>query len=145
VTYENYIKGKLASFAAEEAMRYGGSNCALAVAQVIANRVAEGWHGGDWLKVITDAPQYRGTVYDEAYVVDPRDITFRQILSGVEDIYHFTADDTNVNVNDDRGRVSALYYCELNNVNTAWFRDNILDDLGSHPRIAKVGELTFFA
>jgi hypothetical protein len=145
VTYENYIKGKLASFAAEEGMRYGGANCALAVAQVIANRVEQGWHGGDWLKVIVDAPKYRGTVYDTPFDVDPRDMTFRQILAGVEDVYHHIADDSNVNVTDDRGRMPSLYYCELHNVNVDWFKENILDEIDSHPRIAKVGELTFFA
>lgn len=145
MTFENYIKGKLASFVAEEGMRYGGPDCALAIAQIIANRVGEGWQGGDWTKVIDDAPKYRGTIHSETFAVDPRDMTFRQILSGVEDIYHRTADDSNVNVTDDRGRLVALYYCELHNVNAPWFQHNILGDLASHPRLGTVGQLTVFA
>lgn len=145
MTFENYIKGMLAAFVAREGMRYGGPNCALAIAQVLANRVNEGWQGGDWLKVIDDAPKYRGTYYPEPFIVDPRDATFRQILGGVEDIYHHTADDSNVNITDDRGNLVALYYCELHNVNLPWFKEHILNDRENHPRIAKVGELTMFA
>jgi hypothetical protein len=145
MTFENFIKGKLAAFAAEEGMRYGGTDCALAVAQVIANRVEQGWQGGDWIKVIEDAPKYRGTLHSDPYVPDLRSVVFRQILNGVEDIYHRTADDSNVNLHDDRGKIVALYYCELHNVNLPWFREHILEQLESHPRIAKVGELTMFA
>src|SRR5947209_15126605 len=128
MTFENYIKGELTSFVTKEALRYGSADCPLAVAQVIANRVNEGWQGGDWLKVIAAAPNYRGTVLKDTFEVDPRSAAFRQILSGVESIYHGTADDSNVNIEDDRGEMRSLYYCELHNVTEAWFRENILKD-----------------
>jgi hypothetical protein len=145
MTFENFIKGRLASFAAEEGMRYGNADCSLAVAQVLANRVREGWQGGDWLKVIDDAGNYRGTVHEEPFVIDPRSVVFRQVLGGVEDVYHAVADDSNVNVMDDRGTMVSLYYCELHNVTEPWFKDHILKHPSDHQRIAKVGELTFFS
>lgn len=145
MTYENYIKGKLIDYAASEGMRYGSADCALAIMQVVANRVGEGWEGGDWLKVLKGMPDTRGTTYKDDYTIDPRSAVFRQLLVNVEDIYHRVADDTNVNVTDDRGKLVALYYCEAHNVTEPWFKQHILADQDTHPRIAKVGELTFFA
>jgi hypothetical protein len=141
VTYESYIKGKLVDLIAAEAYHNGGSEAMLAVAQVIANRVAAGWQGGDWLKVIVSAPEYRGTVYETPASPDPRDGGFRDLLRRVDDVYHGTADDSNVN--NEQGQ-KALYYADLNDLNREWFKENILNDLESHPRLATVGWLTFF-
>lgn len=144
MTYENYIKGMLATFSVEEAYRYGGSDCALAVAQVIANRVSAGWHGGDWRRVILDAPNHRGTIYAEPFEYDTREGAFRQIISQIDDVYYGTADTSNVNVESEQGTVPALYYCVLHNVNNEKFKESILNDQKNHPRIAVVGQLTFF-
>jgi hypothetical protein len=144
MTYENYIKGMLATFAVEEAYRYGGSDCPLAVAQVIANRVKAGWHGGDWRKVLLDAPKTRGTIYSQPFEYDTRESAFRQILTLIDDVYYGIADSSNVNVEGEEGTIPALYYCVLHNANNVWFKANILNDQKSHPRIAVVGQLTFF-
>ena len=45
MTYESYVKGKLVDFVSGEAYHHGGSETMLAVAQVLANRVAAGWQG----------------------------------------------------------------------------------------------------
>jgi hypothetical protein len=141
VTYENYIKGKLVDFAVREAFHMGGTNCMCAVAQVIANRVRNGW--GEWYQVIESAPRFVGTKREPAEV-DPKDLMFRQFLAIVDDIYHGTADDSNVNIEDDRGTLVSLYYAELHNVDTDWFRKEIAGNLDRHPRLATVGPLTFF-
>jgi hypothetical protein len=146
MTYENYIKAKLADYAIVEGYRYGGTDCALAVAQVIANRVNAGWHGGDWRKVLIDAPNKVGTTYEVPFDYDTRELAFRQIVSQIDDIYHGTADDSNVNVETDSGpgTTVSLYYCVLHNVTSEWFKNNIIKDIKNHPRIAVVGQLTFF-
>lgn len=145
MTYENYIKGMLATFAVEEGYRYGGTDCSMAVAQVIANRVAAGWFGGDWRKVILDAPNMRGTTYAQPFQYDTRETAFRQIITLIDDVYHGVADSSSVNLVDENGTIPALYYCVLHNVTSEWFRQRILNDLENHPRIAVVGQLTFFA
>lgn len=139
MTYESYIKAKLLDFIIGEAFNSGGVEPMLAVAQVIANRVNAGWSGGDWLMVIHNAPNFRGTLPDGC-VLDPKDGNFREALRRIDDIYHGTADDANVN--NDSGK--SLYYAELHNINREWFTERILDDLESHPRLASVGQLTFF-
>jgi hypothetical protein len=144
MTYENYIKAKLADFAVEEGYRYGGTDCALAVAQVIANRVEAGWNGGDWRKVIAEAPYVRGTTYEKPFEYDTREAAFRQIINQIDDIYHGIADGSGIVGMQDNKEVSALYYCVLHNVTSEWFRAHILGDIKHHPRIATVGQLTFF-
>jgi len=141
MTYENYVKAKLVDFVVAEAYHHGGSAGMLAVAQVLANRVAAGWQGGDWLKVIETAPEYRGSVNESHMRPDPRDGGFRELLRQIDDVYHGIADASNVN-NDQEQR--SLYYAELHNVNREWFGENILGDLESHPRLATVGQMTFF-
>lgn len=139
MTYENYIKGQLVRFAVNEAYHEGSSISVLAIAQVLKNRVDAGW--GDWMTVIETAPNYVGTVRENPPAVNPQDVLFRKILLGVDDIYYGIADDGDVN-NDD---YKSLYYAELHNMNRQWFKDNVLSDLESHPRIAKVGQFDFFA
>jgi Cell Wall Hydrolase len=141
VTYENYIKARLVDYAVNEAYHHGGIQGMCAVAQVIANRVNSGW--GEWKKVIDDAHNYSGTIV-EPPDLDPKDLTFRRMLTMVDDIYYGTADDTNVNIEDDRGKTLALYYAELNSIDRQWFSDNITGNIDMHPRLATVGPLTFF-
>ena len=141
MTYENYIKGKIVDYAANEAWHHGGIEGMLAVAQVLANRVKAGW--GEWHKIILTAPDYIGTVQSPV-VLDPRDASFRRVLASIDDIYQGIADDSNVNVEDDNGKHLALYYAELNQIDRKWFRENVLQQLQRHPRLATVGPLTFF-
>ena len=112
----------------------------LAVAQVLANRVKAGWHGGDWMSVIENAPNHVGTVVHQSHKVSAKDLGFRDLLRKIDDVYYGVADDSNVN----QPEASSLYYAQLNKVNRQWFRLNILDDLENHPRLAQVGPLTFF-
>jgi hypothetical protein len=141
MTYENYIKAKLVDLAVREAYHMGGTASMCAVAQVIANRVRSGW--GEWNHVINTAPKFTGTA-TAMPDFDPKDLTFRQFLTMVDDIYHGTADDTNVNIEDDRGALVSLYYAELHNIDNDWFRKEIAGNYDRHPRLAVVGQLTLF-
>ncbi len=146
MTYESFVKARLVSFVIEEAFTSGGVEPMLAVAQVIANRVHAGWQGGDWLKVIDSAPDYRGTEQPRNYTpLDPRDGNIRELMRRIDEVYHGTADDSNVNIEDtNNGKIVSLYYAELHNVNREWFTEHISHDHLNHPRLATVGQLTFF-
>jgi hypothetical protein len=139
MTYESYIKARLVDFMVSEAFNSGGVEPMLAVGQVLANRVKAGWQGGDWYRVIKTARNYCGTIQPDTDV-DPKDGSFRELLRRVDDVYHGTADDTNVN----NGSGNSLYYAEMHNINREWFTEHITSDLESHPRLATVGQLTFF-
>ena len=141
MTYESYIKARLMDFVIVEAYLSGGVEPMLAVAQALKNRVDAGWNGGDWIRVIESAPDYRGTVQPDVHThIDPRDGNFRELMRRIDDVYHGTADDTNINLDGSK----SLFYAELHNLNRDWFSDRILSDPQSHPRIAHVGQLTFF-
>lgn len=140
MTYENYIKSRLMDLVITDGYTSGGVGPMLAVAQVIYNRVKAGWQGGDWLRVINTAGEYRGTTPPENVQIDPRDGNFRELMRFIDDVYYGTADDSNVNTRNGK----SLYYAELHNINRDWFTDHILSDHESHPRLAKVGQLTFF-
>lgn len=142
MTYENYVKGKLVDLVVIEAYHQGGVEPMLAIAQVIANRVDAGWQGGDWLKVIRSAALARESVWTDEIVIDPRDSNFRELLRRIDDVYHGTADDSAVN--NEQGQKS-LYYAELHNPPRQWFLDTVLANPEEHPRIAKVGQVDFFA
>jgi len=139
MTFESYIKARLMDLVITEAYASGGVEPMLAVAQVLANRVKAGWQGGDWLRVIETAGDYRGTEQPHVHP-ETREGNFRELLRRIDDVYHGTADDANVN--NDTGK--SLYYAELHNINREWFQEHILSDLDSHPRLATVGQLTFF-
>ena len=94
MTYESYVKGKLADFVVQEAYHHGGTDTMLAVAQVLANRVAAGWQGGDWLRVIHTASEFRGTVTPITLEPNPRDGGFRDLLRRIDDVYYGTATTT---------------------------------------------------
>ena len=141
MTYENYIKARLVDYAVNEAYHHGGIEGMCAVAQIIANRVKAGW--GEWKQVIDNAPNYIGTIVP-APKFEPRDIAFRRMLSMVDEIYQGTSDDTNVSIEDDRGKIVGLYYAELNNINRDWFIKNVVTHIDRHPRIATVGPMTIF-
>jgi len=142
MTYESYIKAHLVTLIMDEAYHTGSTDTMLAIAQVIANRVKAGWQGGDWVSVIRAADKVRGTAIMPGHAEpDSRDPQFRNVLRQIDDIYHGVADDSSVNGED--GSV-ALYYAILHDVNCQWFKDKILSDLESHPRLANVGEFTFF-
>jgi hypothetical protein len=143
MTYENYVKARLVDFVVGEAFNSGGVEPMLAVAQVIANRVAAGWQGGDWLRVIVNAPEHRGTIQPVTQL-DPRDGNFRELIRRIDEIYHGIADDSNVNVRGEDGKKLSLFYAELHNINRDWFPAHITDDPENHPRLATVGQLTFF-
>jgi hypothetical protein len=141
MTWENYIKARLIDLIRLEAAHHGGHAPMLAIAQVIANRVHAGWEGGDWMKVIENAPNYIGTVNRRTLVTSSRDPDFRELLRKIEDIYFETADSSNVNT--EEGGIS-LYYAELHKIDRPWFKEQILSDPASHPRLAQVGQITFF-
>jgi hypothetical protein len=141
MTYESYIKARLMDYVIVDAYASGGVEPMLAVAQVLKNRANAGWSGGDWIRIIESAPEYRGTVQPDMHThLDPRDGSFRELMRRIDDVYYGTAEDSNVNTSTGK----SLYYAELHNINREWFRERILSDLETHPRIAVVGQLTFF-
>lgn len=143
MNYENYIKGRIVQFVTREALTEG-FDAMCGVAQVLANRVREGW--GEWDVVLDKADRVVGTIRPDT-PIDPRNPTFRRMLTAVDDIYHGVASDDNVNIVNpyDHSKTVSLYYCDPLNCSSEWFRTNVLQDEPNHRRLASIGSLIFFA
>lgn len=133
---DTYIKGKIAAFCVDEAFEAGGADNMLAVAFVLRNRVAAGWHGGDWMKVLEHADTVRGNEKTFARDVDLRDGSIKAFLQQIDDIYSGAAEDELT--------AGALYYAELHKVADQGFLENVVRKPSSHPRVATVGLTAFF-
>lgn len=135
MTAETYIKAHLAALAHREAGHCGGVNNMLAVAFVVRNRQRAGWRGGNWMELIASHDEYSAWLHP-ATTPDLRELNFRILLQQIDDVFSGLAGD--------KMTEGALYYCELNRVERAWFKENVLHDATSHPRVAQVGNVSFF-
>ena len=145
MTFENFIKSRLIMFAVGETVNDPSLATRLAVVQCLANRVAAGWFGGDWMQVIDNAPDVVGTTYPENPTINSRDPNFREMLRRVDDVYYGTAESAISVESFDGDEVHhPLYYCEAHNVNREWFKKHVLSDPETHRMAAQVGSLTFF-
>ena len=133
---DNYIKGRLATFCIEECSKTGNVDNMLAVAFVLRNRVDAGWHGGDWLSVIEDAPKQRGNFPPPLVGLSLRDYHIKEFLRQIDDVYTGEAEDELTQ--------GALYYAVLHTLTDEWFISNIVRNPNSHPRIAQVHLTSFF-
>lgn len=135
---ETYIKAQLARLAIEEGARHGGVNNMVAVAFVMKNRVSQGWQGGDWEAVLADAPKRIGTEYDDTplKIEELRNPDVRQFLQRIDDIFDGSEEDTLTD--------GAVFYAELHNVTSEWFRANVLKDKQQHRMTGTIGQVSFF-
>jgi hypothetical protein len=133
---DTFIKGKLADFCLREGIVSGGSDKMLAVAHVLRNRVDAGWYGGDWLLVLQAAELSRYTPFPETCrVMTLREAHAKVFLPQVDDVYHGSAEDeTN----------GALYYADLHDVTSEYFKETIAQDRKNHPLVATIGLTSFF-
>lgn len=135
LTPETFIKAELAAFAQREAAHHGGIDNMLAVAFVVRNRVRASWFGGNWMEIIEGHEGVAGKNYPRT-AVNLRDIHFRMFLQQIDDLY--------LGLTPDKMTEGALYYCELNHCDNEWFLENIVRKPEEHPRVATVGNVSFF-
>jgi len=135
---ESYIKSVLATLMWREdrgdALQ-GMTACGL----VVRNRVKAGWHGGDWIAVMTAHDQYSSmSVTGDSQTViwgEPGNPLFDKVLMKVDDLYDGTVMDITE---------GALYYANLATMNSPWFKTSICDKPDVHPIVARVGKQTYF-
>jgi hypothetical protein len=140
VNADNYIKARLATFCIEECGKDGDTANMLAIAFVLRNRVEAGWHGGDWLRVIEDAPKQRGNIPPPLVGLSLRDYNIKEFLRQIDDVYSGAAENDLTDTDD----THALYYAVLHTLTDEWFISNIARNHSSHPKIATVGLTSFF-
>jgi len=133
---EDFEKGILALLCWREA-RGEGIDGMLAVACVVANRV-RAWKKS-WCEVIDAHDQFSSmTVKGDSQTIvypDVRDPLFLRLIQALDAIYEGRSKDvTN----------GALYYGDLQDVTSDWFKVHILGDPSAHPLCARIGRHSFF-
>lgn len=86
--------------------------------------------------MIANAPSVAGTLYPEPWRVNPRAAAWQKLMRGIDDLYHDGAPENMTG--------GALYFCNLNQIDRAWFEWHIVHKRAEHPIIGTVGPLTFF-
>ncbi len=122
----------------------GGHLGACLVMGCIANRVRIGL--GSWMDVMSKIPLYAAEkeAPTDIPTEDTWDRSFINILQAVDSIFEGSADYAKAKLPDGR-TVNGIYWCDLRKIETDFFRDTILGDRDSHPRIADMNTLTVFA
>lgn len=137
MTLETYIRAQMARFAIEEGARHGGITNMLAIAMVLRNRVFAGW--GDWIEVVTRAPEKRGTIYKDGGLLASnimRSSAARLLLNRIDEVY------AKQDLEDLTG--GALFYVQPDLPIVDWFRREIMERPDDHPRTAHIGPVWFF-
>ena len=122
------------------------------IAFVIRNRVRAGWHGGDWIQVLSHHDDWSARIEPpKAGLPDTRSFAFMSFLQQLDPIFSGAVeDDVTVKRDGEWKQVlsapvpPALYYARLNEISNEWFLTNISRRPEQHQRIAQVGQLFFF-
>jgi spore germination cell wall hydrolase CwlJ-like protein len=133
---EDFEKGLLALVCWREA-RGDGIEAMLAVAHVIHNRV-KAW-GKSYCEVIDGHDQFSSmTIAGDSQLLvwpDVRNPLFVQLLQKLDDAYAGTGDDLTK---------GSIYYGNLANVTSGWFKSEIVGKPDQHPMKAIIGKQHFF-
>jgi len=156
VNIASFVAGQLALFAWREGERLspGCPEVKLGIAHVIANRVSAGWEGGgDWLKILANAPVHSANNVSEMDFTSYVDVwrpEFRSLFANCEKIYAGELRDEITTSADPRkaggiGRPQpALFYGSLQILTRQWFVEKIVHCPEGHPRTADAGAVTFW-
>lgn len=98
----------------------------------LANRQKLGW--GSWLEVLDSIPKFSATTEMPTGTPSIWEPSFVRLLHEVEGIYDGSQDYSN----------GALYWCDTREVNTPFFKDRILGEKDTHPRVGEMNTLALF-
>lgn len=149
MTINDIQRAYLAIFAAREAGQNASSEQMKAIACCIRNRVRQGWHDGDWMKVIEHADEVRANLPGPAVKLDTQDRNFQRLVRDIDDIY-FSRCDWRKNPSGDpmpgmeEAIGAACYWAYVNQPFTSWFLDHVVHQPDSHPQRANMGLMFFY-
>lgn len=134
VRQDDFVCSQIVLYAWRYTQQYGGHDAALMVMSAIANRQKAGW--GSWLDIISRLPSLAAEKECPNKDEYPNlfDQSFIRMLQAVGQIYSGTKDYCN----------GGVYWCDMRNVETSFFRNKILGDQDNHSRCADMNSLTFF-
>lgn len=129
---DDYQKSHLVLTGWRWGKEYGGHLAACMVMSVLGNRVRAGW--GNWMEVLDRIYVFSAQLEMPLGTPEIWEPNFVRLLHEVEPVFDGTKDHAS----------GALYWCDTQRIETAFFRDKILAHPEEHPRIANMGTLTLF-
>jgi hypothetical protein len=149
MTMNDIQRAYLAIFAAREAGARASSDQMMAIAMCVRNRVRQGWHDGDWMKVIEHAGLTRAHPPGPAVELDANDRNFQNLARDIEEVYFSRRDWTKQPSGEqmpslDEAIGNACFWAFINRPYTGWFTDHILHDATNHPQKASMGLMMFY-
>jgi hypothetical protein len=127
---DDYIKGQLVLKGWQHGHIYGGHLGACMILSCIANRQKLGW--GTWLELLDSIDKYSALIVQPTGTPSIWDPNFVRLLHEVESCYDGSKDFAN----------GALYWFDsAQEVTNPWFREKILDNPDSHPRVGNMNSL----
>lgn len=138
-------RGRVLTFAYEQARHTGSLPCIKAVCYVLRNRRKAGWGDGTWLSLIYGHRKVAGTIIDTPPELDLKDRILQMLMRDIDDIYvgnsAYEGEEaqTTAAVVDD-----ALYYQFIDLPTTEWFAEKIVRNPKQHPRCGIIGTMAFF-
>lgn len=148
MTMNEFQRAALAMFAAKEAGPGANADQMKGIAMCIRNRVRQGWHDGDWLKVIERAGDVRANEIEYGEL-DSNDRDLQIFVRDIDEIY-FSRRDWEKDPSGarmpalDEAIGNATYWSFINQPFTGWFRIQILNDPQNHPPRTQMGLMMFY-
>lgn len=138
---DDFLKARVVELGWRFGAAYGGHIAGTMVMQVLANRFRQGW--ANWLTIIENVPNFMAENELPPFVLDSVwNPSFNKLLHAIDGIFDGSAQDNTK---------GALYFCDLNKVERAWFKEKVLDarradepELRQHPMVANLNSLSFF-
>lgn len=148
MTVNDIQRAYLCLFAVREAGPRASADQMKAIAICIRNRVRQGWHEGDWIKVIENADETRANE-PIAMHLDANNRDFQILARDIEEIYFsrrdWTREPSLAQMPDlDEAIGAATYWAFINRPLTPWFQSHIVGDPKNHPSKTSFGLMMFY-
>lgn len=149
MTVSDIQRAMLAIFAVREAGQGASVEQMRAIAMCVRNRVRQGWHDGDWIKVMEHADDTRANLPGVPVKINGDDRNFQRFVRDIEEIYFsrrdYSKDPTRAAMPDlDEAVGNSCYWAFLNKPFTSWFTEHVLDDVEHHKQKAAMGTMLFY-
>ena len=130
---DDYQKAQLVTAGYTYGKEYGGHLAACLIMSCLANRQRCGW--GTWLDIIQNIYKFSATIEQPKFEFPSIwEASFVRLLHEVDAIYDGSQDHSK----------GGLYWCDLRNVNSPFFKEKIIAMPEIHPRIVEMNSLALF-
>jgi hypothetical protein len=129
---DDFQKAQLVVTMWRHGREYGGHLASCMIGSCLANRVRLGW--GSWLEVLDRIPNFAATTEMPTGTPQIWSPEFVRLLHEVEAIYDGTVDHAK----------GAVYWADTRRIETPFFREKIMGQPESHPRVVDMNTLVLF-